>query len=141
MIQADELRKGNLFIDTVGAYCQPNTIQQVKTISEEGVNKWKDMGASGCCPFDKMEPIHLNRQIFRKLQFIEGPPASHKERAPFWIIRFIPINQFNECSLYINDSASIWMGKEWIKTDIQLHELQNLFFFLSGKELNVSALK
>jgi hypothetical protein len=125
MLQANELRIGNYFIDTIGAYANPNTIQQVESIDNNGVNTWQDMSASGCCPFDKMKPIPLTPEILEKCGFKKRRGGAygiiwHKERIDI-----------------IKDEDKLYY-RQFQRLPIRyLHQLQNLYYALTGEELEV----
>jgi len=136
-MQPNELRIGNLFIDTVGAYCQPGSIQKVSTIGINGVNHWQDMGASGCCPFEKMNSIVLNTEILKQLGFVEIQATQQGEYNGF------KLNVLFVCCNFYRDASGNYDGFIFNFTQRRsiiiryLHQIQNLYFVLKGEELPV----
>jgi hypothetical protein len=134
-MEAKKLMIGNLFIDTVGAYCQPNTIQAVESINRTGVNQWSDMGTSGCCPFDKMKPIELNEDWLLKFgfQILEENTAGK-----IWV-KFIDGIAFDDLKIiqWLKGNKIFSRKHKEIK---YLHQLQNLFVALTGEELEIKNL-
>jgi len=134
MIPPGELHIGNFFIDTVGAYCEANTVQSVHSISQDGVNKWQDMGASGVCRFDQMKPIPITPEILKKCGF------EYRQNTPFLSIDL----PNNAGELSINAGAGGGRGIVWFKrrgisiglTPIEyVHELQNTYYWFCKEQL------
>ena len=133
MINSNELRLGNLFIDIEGkGYCNPGSIQRVDNIDTDGVNRWDDMGALGCCPFDKMGPILLTPEILGKCGF-KYNGYGYEPKDPSNGFEGINDRGDGEYILSIND------GEYTTGTGFKyFHQLQNLYFALTGIELNVN---
>jgi len=122
-MKANELRIGNYFIDTVGSYCNPNTIQQVHKIDRYGVNGWQDMGASGVCEFEQMNPIPLTEEWLLKFGFEKYGNEFTKEDINIYH------KELNEFRCRIDDYNHVVL--------LYVHALQNLFFALTGEELTI----
>lgn len=122
MIQPNELRIGNLFIDTVGAYCEANTVQKVKDINSAGVNSWRDMGISGCCFFENMEPIPLTSEILETCGFQLATTGGYYKDFEGTSILFFEKKGFFSLG-YIGSQTKY------------LHQLQNLYFSITQEEL------
>lgn len=160
-MKANELRIGNLFIDTIGAYCEPGTIQKVRTISENGVNKWQDMGSSGNCPFERMEPIPITVEILEEcgyskanlrpdydFDYNKGYDFEFDNKNGFVDIHvkdnIYPIGlkkdlfYLVESQLNSDESSSLYPIGKGFK---YLHELQNIYFALTGEELEIKELQ
>ncbi len=119
MIISTHLRIGNYFISGGGGYCEKGELQVVNTISKTGVNEWRDMGASGS---DTPLPIELNDEWLEKFGF---------EKVNDGFENGIRIEYVPEMDCY------------WLETNNEVqtspikfvHQLQNLYFALQGKEL------
>lgn len=145
-MDAKELRIGNYFIDIIGGgWCNANELQQVESIGHYGVNNWQDMGASGCCKFDKMKPIPLTEQWLSDFGFIK------KDYVGKWgYVYYYSHNDYNYVIEKDFTPRSHWVGIEhtdcpnpeddykpinFVYGIFYVHQLQNLFFILLGEEL------
>lgn len=127
MIDKKELRVGNNLLYIPNGY-----YILVESINYEGINNW-DMAASGCEPYNKLSGIPLTEEILLKCGF--------KKRAHCydWFIRLPESetilsyigDQLRLCP--VNSGPSLYMDCSY------LHELQNIYYWLSGKkELEVN---
>ena len=133
MINTNELRIGNWVaakaIMSGGREGHPVSIM-VETIGTRGINKWQDMGASGETLFSDLIGIQLNTEILQKYGFEKF------DNTPFYKIQ-LPLN-IAELSINPNNGV-VWLKK--IDGRINpiggkfLHQLQNLYFALTGEEL------
>jgi hypothetical protein len=126
MIQPKELRIGNWFDDVNNKSYMGPTRQQVESIDRYGVNKWQDMGSSGQVEFENMEPIPLTPEILEKCGFFRNEYE-----------KFIFNHMSREISLFedINNRIRLRCDTHQVLID-HLHQLQNLYFALTGEELN-----
>lgn len=69
MVKTNELRIGNWVDYSDGNYYDGKRFK-VSSISDRGVNEWRDMGASGCAEFEKLQPIPITEEILLKCGFV-----------------------------------------------------------------------
>lgn len=70
-----DLRIGDFVkVTKPGGYCKVGDIVEVFSISKEGINHWKDMGASGFIPIDGFEYVDKSKQQ------LEGKPKDLKTK-------------------------------------------------------------
>ena len=133
MIKIQELRIGNLVygFDTVVSKKNKN-IFTVESISENGINLWQVYG------FDdeyaaSVEPIKLTNEVLLKIGFekISG-------RTNYLTLNISSDNNGNSINYFEDDG--FYLEELFIGEDIFLHQLQNLYFALTGIELNTSGL-
>jgi len=135
MIEAKDLRIGNLVTDEF--YENFNTIITVHSINKEGVNlEIEDDGNWAECAqrwigveykFDKLFGIPLTPEILEKCGFAKLPNCFDCER--FHIAK--------------EDEADYWWcffnkNGAFINKIKYLHQLQNLYFALTGEELTIN---
>lgn len=127
MIQANELRIGNWVIDPDG---NPVTVNDIFYSGQEGINACDNNYE--CYPildFDELSPIPLTPEILEKAGF-------EKDKLGY-------TNGFN-FSLYYNHKkdkgnyGAYWKSFEAGVDFKHLHQLQNLYFALTGMELNIN---
>lgn len=124
-MKANELRIGNLVkVITKGGYNNIGDTISIDSISKNGVNSWSDMGSSGCNPYCGIEPIPLTEE---------------------WLLKFCAEENNSFCINGYNFSIHLESGQvsfnygeyENISTVQYVHQLQNLYFALTGEELQV----
>tara|TARA_R110000744_G_scaffold229314_1_gene347309 strand:- start:120 stop:515 length:396 start_codon:yes stop_codon:yes gene_type:complete len=128
-MKANELRIGNYIEFDSSARTLVREDEQgfieVRSIGESGVNEWSDYGASGCVSNPK--PIPLTKE---------------------WLIKFGLLFGFAHCgSLYdieygldgydLRLNYDLGMSK-YIGSVKHVHQLQNLYFTLTGEELKIN---
>lgn len=146
MIKANELRIGNKLIYGINPDPAQNIIVTVKTIGEDGINHQiiEDHPDEGTMQFvEKFEyeylsgipitpEILINKFRAEQLEVIFGQPQyeiSHpaiSDKPDLFIVE------------EKDDGGYSYFGSEWThgKSNHFVHELQNLFFALTGEELN-----
>lgn len=131
MIQANELRIGNWVNDIKGGgYNNPGLVQ-VRTIGSEGINSWQDMSASGCTKYEDLQPIPLTPEILEACGFINTHYGYNHKDEDF------EIDDGSNYLQYSYNDNEYSFGPE-IK---YLHQLQNLYFALTQKELKYTIMK
>jgi len=116
-LQSKELRIGNLI------YCD-GALGKVTGLDSYGNIQWQ-----GYYPLTKLEPIPLTEEILLKVGFVKG------------IVNTL-INAYCLFSFYLTIHEDK-LFYEWKGGNIEikyLHQLQNLYFALTGKELNTAGL-
>lgn len=126
-----ELRVGNWVSSEKKGWDNINSkFLQVKTIGRDGINEWQDMGVSGCYEFDVLEPIPITSEILEKAGFVK---KTNRE----WAIGENPVNQ--DYMMIVRYSPIIngfyFLNGHFKIND--LHQLQNLYFALTGEELPI----
>ena len=121
MIKSNELRIGNLFKDK-----HSNTIIEVIGLNKTQItfsgsfnNKWQ------------AEPIPLTEEILLKCGFEK---RNHIYDGVFYLLKIKDPN----IKIKIDKTYTIIEGIKTINHCKNLHQLQNLYFVLTGKELNVN---
>lgn len=130
-MKKQELMVGNYFIDTIGNYCQAGSVQQVESINYDGVNQWSDMGASGHCRYRNMQPIPLTEEWLVKLGFV-------KDGKYDYLLKRDGFEIWNSCDFHTdNGDKFLFIGNmpDLEMRFIHVHQLQNLYFALTGQEL------
>lgn len=130
MIPVNELRLGN-FVNLSSGYIAGN--QKVYSIGKDGINRWSDMGASGECKPEDIDPIPITPEILEKCGF-KKTSEFHPEGP---IYSFGEHNRVDVCYLYKFVDYKQNTGRVRIFNMGYLHQLQNLYFVLTGKELEV----
>lgn len=133
MIQPQELRKGNI----IGRYFHnPNpkgatkevAIGVVMEIREESVNMTAKLGRKERIklPYESLTPIELTEEWLIKLGYKKDEFEIFSTQSKLFIYPMENINSFK----------ATWRGSSIgeIKT---VNHLQNLFYFLTGKELTI----
>jgi hypothetical protein len=131
MIQANELRVGNLV-------CFTNN--RTKEIHNH-VLLLKDFGKSF---LNKVEPIHLTPEILEKAGFVKISDRNFYH----WTLKFSGIadngsNKYIISGMHHKDSLPIVVAFTvngfWASKNMEyLHQLQNLYFALTGEELQIN---
>lgn len=143
MIQPHELRIGNLVqypqADPRDCFEGEAGIVKVKSINPDmgGINGWHDMGTGGETKFEDLNGILLTEEWLLKFGFerfgdvgkVYSKELNRKERKLFYFNGLRAV-RFYEKS---NDKES-WFDKGDIEF---VHQLQNLYFALTGKELEL----
>ena len=125
-MKANELRIGNYieFDSSVRTLVKEDEqgFIEVRSIGESGVNEWSDYGASGCVSNPK--PIPLTEEWLIKFGF-------EKQNAMFY--------EFNKHQIrLIGDEVPYWIDSSYITNIKHVHQLQNLYFALTGEELKIN---
>lgn len=119
MIQANELRIGNLVLN------KDQKPIKVNTILFSGINHWQDMGASGMDSCFDLNPIPLTEDILVKCGFNDTIYEWTKGSIVVkWSSRIVSSGLRQ--GLYVE-------GLDHIQ---YLHQLQNLYYALTQTELN-----
>lgn len=143
MIKANELRLGNKVNSrSKRGYENPGVVT-VSGIDSRGINHWSDMGASGEHPFEESSGIPLTEEWLRKLGFEKmldsadpdyGPIEWTKEyevsyqKSPAYIVLW-PNEGGGNGSFLLDNYSSAPLHF--------VHQLQNLYFALTGEELTI----
>ena len=140
MIKATELRIGNKVIALKNSGYDSRGVITAQSIGSRGVNNWEDMGASGELAFSDLNPIPLTPEILEKCGFANSEYYRHNHA--------INAGGCWYSVHYQDDTDEYWRG--WIFNNDEsdaachrvakiefVHQLQNLFFALTGEELNV----
>lgn len=120
MIKPNELRIGNWIYSEKNIGYDPAGFIKVRSTHPDGINEWKDMGASGVGKYSDLDGILLTPEILKKCGIIMG------SRIEFWI-ESLDITK----SIYFDGSFN--GGIKY------LHQLQNIMVDLAG-ELNIEFL-
>ena len=125
-MKANELRIGNYIefdssVRTLVIEDEQGFIE-VRSIGESGVNEWSDYGASGCVSNPK--PIPLTEEWLIKFGF---------EKLEGWDdMYYFKIGDFQVYEYNVS-------GYEYDDFNIKhVHQLQNLYFALTGEELKIN---
>jgi hypothetical protein len=153
MIKANELRIGN-WVRGKNKYKQTEELIQVESIHYKGINVFDDTEyghpvIEADYSFDCLQPIPLTPELLERAGFEKETSEDIEERTIY------SIQVANNTSLYF-DPHKDWMrddyevewylSHEWnnnhFKNDFwkrpkYLHQLQNLYFTLTGEELNI----
>jgi len=124
-MKPEELRKGNI-IKVIGR--NPTTVE---TISSSGINKWQDMGMSGEIKFEELTGIALTEALLIKIGF-----EKHTMLKNQWLTFYISKEDGIGLFLSIKDML-IYYSNDPIHHIKYVHQLQNLYFSLTGKELTI----
>lgn len=124
MIQANELRIGN-WVELNGNYFKVFSSINHLGVDLDSEKLDKHMMFAG---IDAIKPIPLTEEIFLKCDLLKSISS--------------PIYNFinTDYHVYIKDSGEFvfrGLGASIVKVE-HLHQLQNLFFALTGKELNIN---
>jgi len=140
MVKASELRIGNLVTDEW--FDSFKTFIKVESINDKGINleitddgNWSELAQHFITPeyeFSQLRGITLTEEILLKCGFDAIGTISKTE---YFII------EVNGCDLEIDlDTQSFRLNEFRFPFDNMLHSLQNLYFALTGQELNVEPL-
>ncbi len=124
-MKASELRIGN-YLDFDGRICF------IEAIDKQGVEvKFLDNGEEEWIDLFQFSPIQITEEWALKFGF------EKKNNEVFIFKNLIKLNIWNkECELYLGDRTLVrWMV--WDLDIIQIHQLQNLYFALTGEELEI----
>ncbi len=124
-MKASELRIGN-YLDFDGRICF------IEAIDKQGVEvKFLDNGEEEWIDLFQFSPIQITEEWALKFGF------EKKNNEVFIFKNLIKLNIWNkECELYLGDRTFVrWMV--WDLDIIQIHQLQNLYFALTGEELEI----
>lgn len=136
-MKANELRIGNWVNDVKGGGYNVPGFQRVRKIDEKGVNHWQDMGASGYAKFEDIEPIPLTPEILVKAGFKRWHDGTHRKQIDEYIVFHV---EEDGCYGFWSDSKENEADFTLRSQDNHieyLHQLQNLFFALTGQELEI----
>lgn len=136
-MKANELRIGNWIDAMKGNFFDRKGFVQVSSIDNYGINDWQDMGASGSLLFDYINGIPLTPEILESCGF--------EKFSAIGLLKCyaIMIDKENEIELLIT------VGQQYAFMELPgwqnqnnklnyLHQLQNLYFALTGEELTVN---
>lgn len=136
MIKATELRKGNLVLakNAISGIEEITVVEDI--IGERGIN-WmyiEDMSGPEYS-FSEINPIPLTPEILEKLNMRKERVAGFSETdGQWWLLngaRFL-FEYDKEAEIYYNGIFGIKV--------IFVHQLQNLYFALTGEELTIKEL-
>jgi hypothetical protein len=122
MIKATDLRIGNYVKDKK----YPITYK-VTAIGENGgwmqvTDEFEDIDSA----IEKLEPIPLTEEWLLRMGFRNGTLKKYKKEVGMW--------RKNKCSLYWQKGKGFRLSGKGIKVK-SVSQLQNLYYFLTGKEL------
>ena len=134
MVDAKELRKGN-WVESGGLYLE------VQSIEDGGINIWTDFTGEMIegYSFEILNPIILTKEILEKLGFEQEDKGDFKNwyRKRLW-------GEYFECR-FDTESKYLSVGNrgeiidkqkfQWVKS---LHQLQNWWYYFTGKELEIN---
>ena len=137
MISANELRIGNIVKDADGNICTIRSIDSERSytyknviyIGTASVFIHKYNGTTGKW-IESLSPIHLTEELLLKCGFTDI--SSYKD---FRLV--INEDLYIDVSLRKNVNAYVSVSEIDIINVIYLHQLQNLYFAITGKELEV----
>jgi hypothetical protein len=134
MITENELRIGNLVLSPQGVGYSPKGIIKVESIFGDGINHWQDMGAGGRASFTDIQPIPLTPEILEKCGFEFVEDSFGDQDLSRWQYTFE--NYGKSIDIYLTDGSCNLSDRENQQLNY-VHQLQNLFFAISGRELEV----
>jgi hypothetical protein len=129
MIQANELRIGNWVLDRHDNWQRVDVVVKDKSgaysVHFKGTKVWGDYCGT-------LNPIILSPEILKKCDFKATPSLSYKTGIT------IPYTVWSKEKLVYNEIQKQWWFKGVLDHQPQyLHHLQNLYFALTGKELEI----
>ena len=135
MIQANELRIGNIFWENYGGYkvitaigC--NSVGDMKnTVSARGIG----FTLSGQYDCDAISPVLLTPEILEKCGFEKANDRYGGYLSPVFNSGRIRLSWYSE-----TDDDWYWYNGCWNTKIKHLHQLQNLYFSLTGEELTIN---
>ncbi len=111
-MEASELRIGNYISHQDGTLCTVEPVHLVR-------------------PLDLSNGIPINKQWLKELGFTQCPTTSRT----MWLKRFDKVNYYNISDMY-EDGWSIQCWHWQLCVNLKyVHQLQNLYFALTGEEL------
>ena len=128
-MDAKELRIGNwVFCDEINNF-YPGGFIQVEEILSDGIER--SHGGLTVYELDQIHPIPLTPEILEKagFTFYDNP-----NKTPSRIYKIG--SDFRICKCYNQDHFTLW-DYPYGKSIRYLHQLQNLYFALTGEELNI----
>ena len=140
MILANELRVGKSIIEVSGKYIIPTCLKETHFTWLVGTTKDGEKIYNPFIPYtdDRVKPIPLTEDILLKcgakyLGFID----EFEDIKEYCLGNGITIDwhvNLDECGVFYNNSCISYYDDN----NIKLHQLQNLYFVLTGKELEVN---
>lgn len=150
MIEAKDLRIGNLVNTTVSIGYNPAGIVKVTSISAYGINVWCDHGAGGWGKFEDLEPIPLSAEWLVRMGFVkdeEQPLMPISEMYSLKLnIRGNGDTLISACAVtdkYPNkrefsNYANVTISDFWASNNMYfVHQIQNAVYALTGHELTI----
>jgi len=139
MIKVNELRLDNFVVVNKGGYCNDNTVQKVTSISKKGINSWSDMGSSGFVKEEDMTHIQLTEEWLLKFGFEKDNDFGNWHLSAYEIFSsgnrdFVAATKEDFVYWYNHSSDDYYSSVIKINT---VHQLQNLYFALTGQELEL----
>ncbi len=125
-MKAEELRIGNWVLD---AECEPYYFQ-VEQISKFVGYDLFAVYRNGSIKTKEPEPIPLTEEWLVKFGFEK---VDHIHGYSFWSLSK---SKINKCHINVYEHTTTWMGYN-IKHVKYVHQLQNLYFALTGEELTI----
>jgi hypothetical protein len=129
MIPYNELRIGNyvLFEDNVGRIAMINYKESQHELS---VYTGKEMESEEGLTFDKIRPILLTNEVLEQCNFI------YHDYFKFW--QLVAGNGEHRSEMDIDGDFNIldFMRRPIVRKVSSLHQLQNIYFMLKGRELH-----
>lgn len=138
-MKINELRIGNWIKHKNG------TLVQVESISEKGVNYlffaggYGDGGSLDWEPMDNFSPVRLTPKILEKCGFTKGKSSNE-----YWTFWGLDNGWYISQAHKDEESAGVEVGKFywgditfWQSEVTSLSHLQNLYYFLTSKELEI----
>lgn len=146
MIEPTELRIGNLFLyHPIGSGQIVDTVIALKIKSKRGWNRIKGI-KSGWNQQTQCEPIVLTTEILLRSGFIKSPYSPNPNvtqyiyKTDFIYLLFGYINEgyagFEEKAFYFSYATDA-EGKKYGRAYGYVHQLQNLFFDLTRREITI----
>jgi hypothetical protein len=140
MIQANELRIGNLVADDTGR------IGNVVEFTEKSIrikmqfSNVKIDSGRGFVGLD-VEPVHLTKNILEKCAIsISQVSVSFRIDLPGRVEKlFLTLKEVGNAKPFVLTIFSFGMSAKLIDC-YHLHQLQNIYFYLTGEELNVEGI-
>lgn len=130
-MKPEDLRIGNFFQKVKNDwYSQNFDYTPIANIVYNGVNEFKDMGASSIIKYSQLKPIELTAEWKLKFGFEK---IDHISGYSFW--RLKRKKRSNTPAICIYDTYIIVGSSTTVSHINSVHQLQNLFFALTGKEL------
>lgn len=142
MIPANELRIGNWINDLKGRGGGGVGYQRVTSVNGNRINEWRDMGCNSYIQEFEADPIPLTIELLIKLGFkkrrdglTEGNQVflEHDDNHDPLIMCEYNKDIIDAC-IYMDDTYYT----VWLPHINNVHQIQNLYFILHGKELEVN---